>query len=100
MNSFFRLKPFIRDNKLYYILGILSLIGTNILQLFIPRLLGQLTDGLAGFQLTTMDLLRYIALIVGISIGIALTRFLWRIFVMGNARKLEFTLRNMLFQHL
>ncbi len=100
MGSFFRLKPFIRENKLYYILGILALVGTNILQLFIPRLLGQLTDGIAEYQVGYLDLIRYMALIVGISVLIAVCRFLWRIFVMGNARKLEYTIRNMLFRHL
>ena len=34
------------------------------------------------------------------SLLIAAFRYLWRIFVMGNARRLEYSLRRMLFGHL
>ncbi len=100
MKTFFRLKEFIRENKIYYILGILALIGTNSLQLIIPQLLGRFADSIAERQVDQGGIFIFIIVLLGLSLLIAFFRFLWRIYVMGNARRMEYTLRNMLFRHL
>jgi ATP-binding cassette subfamily B multidrug efflux pump len=72
----------------------------NIGQLFIPRLLGIMTDKISEEGLQHRDFLPYLGILVGLSLLIAAFRYLWRIFVMGNARRLEYSLRRMLFGHL
>lgn len=100
MGSFFRLKPFFTENRSYYFYGILALLVTNILQLRIPRLLGDFTDLLADGLVDQGGIVRFIGIILGLMAVITICRFLWRIYIMGSARRLEYTLRNMLFRHL
>ena len=100
MKTFFRLREFFRENKKYYILGILALIGTNTLQLIIPQLLGRFADMIADRQVEQQGILIFILVLMGLALFIAFFRFLWRMYVMGNARRMEYTLRNMLFRHL
>ncbi len=100
MGSFFRLKEFFRENKTYYILGVMALIATNSLQLIIPQLLGRFADSIAERQVDQRGILIFILILLGLALFIAFFRFLWRIYVMGNARRMEYTLRNMLFRHL
>lgn len=100
MKSFLRLKPFIIENKRYYIVGLIALIVINSMQLIIPKILGWITDYIASGQATMLDIFYFILLIIFLSTIIAVGRYLWRMNVMGNARRLEYTLRNMLFKHL
>ena len=44
MKELFTLRDFYKTNKWAYILGILWLLGTDLLQMITPRLLGQFTD--------------------------------------------------------
>lgn len=94
------LKDFFAKYWWRYVLGILTLILVDALQLVIPRILGNLTDTLGGGTLSPDGLKRYVLIILGISCGIAAGRFLWRIFITGTARLLDFELRNKLFAHL
>ncbi|HBN97123.1 MAG TPA: ABC transporter ATP-binding protein [Firmicutes bacterium] len=100
MRSFLRLKDFLSQHKRYYILGIGALLLTNLAQLVIPKMLGDLTNLVASGDFARGDLFRFILGFVGLSIGIAVFRYFWRINIMGTARRMEYTLRNMLFEHL
>jgi len=100
IRSFLRLKDFLSQHKRYYILGIGALILTNLAQLAIPKMLGGLTNLVASGDFSRGDLVRFILGFVGLSVAIAVFRYFWRINIMGTARKMEYTLRNMLFEHL
>ena len=100
IKSFLRLKDFLLEHKRYYFLGIGSLLLTNLAQLIIPKLLGNLTDLVASGDFARGDLLAFLVRFVLLSLVIALFRYYWRINIMGTARKMEYTLRNMLFEHL
>jgi len=100
IRSFLRLKEFILEHKRFYLLGIGALMMTNIAQLIIPKMLGNLTNLVASGDFTRGDLLGFIAMFVGLSILIAVFRYFWRTNIMGTARRMEYTLRNMLFEHL
>lgn len=100
LKNFLRLKDFFVKNKMYYIIGILFLIITDLLQLFIPRLLGNFTDLISDGSLERGDILFYISLITILALFIAIFRYLWRVYIFGTARRLEFELRNTLFKHL
>ncbi|KUO50267.1 MAG: hypothetical protein APF76_11180 [Desulfitibacter sp. BRH_c19] len=99
MRNFITLKNFFLENKKGYLIGVWWLIITNILQVSIPRVLGLTVDVIA--EVNSVNLLfTYILLIIFIAIGLAISRYLWRIYVVGIARKLEYYLRNRIFAHL
>ena len=99
MKNFLSLKDFFIENKRNYILGIIWLLGVDILQLIIPKILGAFTDDLSNQTLTSKGMLFYGALIVLIAFFMFLFRFLWRMYVMGAARFLEYKLRSDLYSH-
>ncbi len=100
MKHFATLKGFFVKNKWYYFWGIVWLLLVDIFQLVIPEVLRRFTDQLQANSLTRNDLLRYGFYVLLIGIGIAFFRFLWRIFIIGTSRRLEYELRNRLFSHL
>lgn len=99
-NTFRFLIPFLKENRINYFLGIIFLLGADILQLIMPKVLGILTDKLQSYQLNQNDFIYYIAIIFSVAIGVAICRFSWRMFIFGSSRKLEFSLRELLFKHL
>jgi len=100
MKSFLLLKSFFLANAWRYALGVFWLVIVNSAQLVIPYLLGQITDQIEAKEAVTTDLWRFAAYILAIAAVIVLCRFMWRIFIMGTARKLEYHLRDKLFSHL
>ncbi len=100
MKSFIILKNFVRDHKRQYIIGLFFLIGVNSLQLIIPKIMGTFADSISEQRVTQSDILKFIFIILGLALLIAFSRFIWRINIMGNARRLEYSLRNTLFGHL
>ncbi len=100
MKSFWLLKGFFRTHAWRYALGVVWLIMVNSAQLLIPYLLGHITDQIETRQVAAVDLWMFVGYIMGIALVVVSCRFLWRIFIMGTARKLEFYLRDMLFAHL
>ncbi|QUH21169.1 ABC transporter ATP-binding protein [Alkaliphilus sp. B6464] len=100
MKHFKRLKDFLIKNKWYYILGVLWLLIVDVLQLLVPEVLRRFTDDVSSGHLTRESLLRYGLYIIAIGISIAFFRFLWRMYIIGVSRRLEYELRNKLFTHL
>ncbi|SDF47817.1 ABC transporter ATP-binding protein [Sporolituus thermophilus] len=77
-------------------MGIIFLMVADILQLYIPRLIGNAIDHLA----TTDNALNRDLILLGVvTAAIALVRYLYREGIMGSARLLEFYLREQLYQH-
>lgn len=87
-------------HKRYYIAGVSSLIVVNTAQLVMPKMIGNLTDLIASGDFVRGDLVSFVLLFLGLALLIAVFRYAWRINIMGTARKMEYTLRNMLFEHL
>lgn len=83
-----------------YLLGILWLLGTDAAQLSIPWLLGHFTDRLKAGDLDRTGLLLYVGAIVALAVFTAVFRFLWRMFVFGTSRVIEYEVRDRLFRHL
>jgi ATP-binding cassette subfamily B multidrug efflux pump len=65
----------------------------------IPKLLGMFTDQLEQGKITSLQMLQYSGLIIVVAGLIVLFRFLWRWYIFGIARTLEYQLRNDLFAH-
>jgi ATP-binding cassette subfamily B protein len=94
------LLPFIREQRWLIIIGLVSLIIVNGLQLFIPRVIKWAVDDLTSLQISPSRLTEYGLIVVAIAVGMGLFRFVWRRCLLGNARRVEEGLRNRLFEHL
>lgn len=88
-----------RKYFLRYFIGIFFLISIDLAQLIPPKLVGHLTDTLAKGSATTSDIIKYIFYILIISIFISIGRYMWRIYIFGTARHIEYDIRNKLFKH-
>jgi len=86
--------------KWRYAIGVVTLLGTNLLQLVMPTQSGNFVNDLQKGVLTASGIWRYVALILGAGALIAFSRFVWRIFVFGTARHVERNVREALFAHL
>ncbi len=100
MKEFITLKGFFLQHKRRYLWGVLWLLGADSLQLVTPRLLGLFTDTLLVEQPNILQLRTYILIILLLALGIAVFRYMWRIYIIGASRMLEKYLRDKLFMHL
>lgn len=83
-----------------FLTGIASLTLVDMAQLSVPIVIQWIIDELtlesANFSLIT----RYSLYILGLGLFMAFFRLGWRYFIMGGARKIEYSLRNDFFKHL
>lgn len=100
MRNFKTIWPFIREHKWMYLFGFIWILVTDLFQLITPRILGNITDAFQGGMMSSQKLLLYTLIIIGIALGVAIFRFLWRWFIIGTSRKLEYHIRNQFFNHL
>ncbi len=94
------LEDFFRENKGYYILGILILIVVDTIQLFVPQVLRKGTDALQSGSISLRDLGKYSLIIVVLGLIMSVGRYFWRVYLFGSSRRLEYHLRDKLFNHL
>ena len=92
--------PFFRQYRLRLVIGFLSLLAVNGLQLVIPRIIKHAVDSLQTADVSQASLLRYGMMIFGLAVCIAIFRFGWRFMILGFSRHLEKDFRNWLFSHL
>jgi len=88
------LVPLFRKYRARILVGFLALLGVDLLQLLIPRVIKSAVDSLQYGGATSGSLFRQGILIVGFATGIAACRFGWRYLVLGFSRMLERDLRN------
>jgi len=100
LTNFKSLKYFFIEHKWAYILGVVWLIFVDVLQLILPEILRTFTDDLQANLIGRQEIFRYGLYMLIIGFLLAFFRFLWRIYIIGTSRKLEFELRNKLFSHL
>ena len=100
MRSFTFILQYVKKHKLKYFFGILTLFVVDFAGLFIPRLTGEITDGLTTHSLDWSKVKSYLIFIFLTGSIIALGRFLWRYFLFGASRSIEKELRNDMFAHL
>lgn len=100
MKSFSRLKSFFIKHKWSYALGIIWLLLVDVMQLIVPRIIGNLITDLQASVLDKGEILRYALYIIITGLVIGAGRYFWRIYINGNSRKLEYHLRKTLFEHL
>lgn len=100
MKSFFTLKEFVIKHKWSYVFGILWLLIVDFIQLLVPQILRNLTNDFQNNQLDSSSIIKYALLIIVTGVGISLGRYLWRIYILGTSRNLEYYLRDKIFNHL
>lgn len=83
-----------------YIGGLACLLAVDFVELYIPQLTGEITDGLTAGGFTGKMLLTDVLLIVGIATLVALLRLGWRVLMFGASRRVERDLRENLYQQL
>lgn len=100
MGQFQFMWQYIRRHRWQYIGGIITLFILDFANLYIPKVTGIITDGLAAHTLDMGGVLRNIGIILGIGFTLAVGRFLWRYFIFGAARSIEHEIRDNMFAHL
>lgn len=91
---------YIYNYRSKYLVGIFFLILVDMLQLIPPKLIGYITDSISRGTATKVLLLRYIGLIILIAFLMAIGRYIWRMYIIGTSRKVEYDMRNNYFKHL
>ena len=94
------IKPIIIENRFRIVIGLISLIIVDVLQLIIPRIIKTAVDSLTLYEASWNSLLRQALLIVAVAAFIGGFRYIWRRCLLGTSRHVEETLRNQLFGHL
>ncbi len=100
MNDLKYIKPYIKRYIPAYIFGITLLMVIDTLQLVTPLIIGNFTDTLMSGHLTAEKIPFYMFAVVGIAVLVAAGRFGWRMTIITTSKKLEYNLRNQIFEHL
>lgn len=100
MESFKSLKSFFKQHKWSYFWGVVWLIIVDLVQLLVPLVYKGLADDFDNNLLNLNGITRYSIYIVLTGLTIGLGRYLWRIYILGTSRTLEYYLRKKLFNHL
>lgn len=82
-----------------YLLGIAALVLVDYFQLEIPVLTGALIDGLDSGAFLRSDLVALVLELSLIAAVIVVGRFLWRLGIIGASRRIEYHIRNDMFNH-
>jgi ATP-binding cassette subfamily B multidrug efflux pump len=100
LKNFLPLKRYFIENRWRTVIGLVSLLVVDILQLLIPLVIKRVIDALTLKNATAGMLLHYGLIIMAIALGIAVLRYVWRYLLLGLSRKVEEGLRNRLYRHL
>ncbi len=78
MEQFRFIWQYIKRHKWQYLGGIITLFILDFANLYIPKVTGVITDGLAARTMDMDGVLRNIGIILGLGLTLAVGRFLWR----------------------
>ncbi len=89
---------------LAFLVGLAILVAVDWFQLEIPRIIKVIingVEGIEGFTLITSinQIWAPLLTILGIVVGMTVGRFLWRITLIGNSRRIETDIRSEMFKH-
>jgi len=104
MKSLFRLLPYLSKYKTTLLVGLLTVIVTNLFTVASPWIIGDAIDELKrGIETRTLrheDLMLYAGLIVGFALVAGIMLFLTRQTIIVVSRKIEYDLRNDFLAHI
>ncbi|MBN1131026.1 MAG: ABC transporter ATP-binding protein [Chitinispirillaceae bacterium] len=90
----------LRRHAFSLLLGFIVLIGVDLLQLVIPRIIQQTLDSLSNATYDQKLVVTNTLLILLFAGAMVLLRFLWRLFIVKPSRLIEERMRNDLFGHI
>jgi ATP-binding cassette subfamily B protein len=82
-----------------FLLGLVALVLVDWFQLEIPEVIRTIIDSLAAGTISKDELVTLALKMLGFAGIIVVGRFAWRIFILGASRKIEFDLRNSMYDH-
>ena len=91
--------PYIKSHRWPLVIGLLSLITVDFLQLMIPRVIKWAVDDMTLLTTDQGSLMRHAVVIAIMALCIGLFRYIWRRCLLGTARYLEADLRNRFMDH-
>lgn len=100
MKQFRFIWQYVKRHKWQYMGGIVTLFILDFANLYIPKVTGIITDGLADNSMDLQGVMKHIGYILGIGVTLAIGRFLWRYFIFGASRGIEHEIRDGMFEHL
>ena len=83
-----------------YMAGIIALAAVDLLNVYIPKFTGQITDGLKAGTIGMDGVWRLTGMIVALGAGMALGRLGWRYFIFGTSLSIQRDMQRSLFAHL
>ncbi|MTB36405.1 ABC transporter ATP-binding protein [Streptococcus uberis] len=90
---------FFKQEKVPYLIGILSLSLVALLNLIPPKIMGSVIDGITSGHLTKDDLLIQLIWLLLASIAMYVLRYIWRVCIFGTSYRLGRIMRFKLFDH-
>ncbi len=90
---------FLRKHRFTYIIGIMFMLSTSVIQPLFPRVLGNTFDLLKAGDFDPSLVNLHIIYILLITAGTFITTYMWRNLIIANARNLECHLREKLYDH-
>ena len=100
-SQFQNLQNYLRPYWFDLAIGTTALLAANILGTYIPSLIRVAVDGLGKVQsIDTSQIMNYVWLIVGLSSIMWIIRMTSRVWIFGIGRKVEFSLKQQIFEHL
>ncbi len=99
MEIFKKLNWFFNREKKSYAAGILALLFVAILNVFPSRIIGIVVDEIAQNALTPQILITWIVVLVLIAAAQYALRYIWRLNIWGNASRLQYIIRQRLYNH-
>ncbi|WP_214482374.1 ABC transporter transmembrane domain-containing protein [Bacillus sp. SM2101] len=99
MSVFKDLMWFFKKEKKSYIFGILVLCIVAMLELVAPKVIGIVVDHINDQTLSINLLLKWMLLLIAVTIIVYFLRLVWRMMIFGSSVKLARLLRNQLFEH-
>lgn len=91
------LRYYMKKYKWSYFIGIITLLIVDYFQMYIPQIIGQITDGISDGSMNSQGLLRMVGVMLVVTMVLVLGRIGWRYFIVGTSRKVETDIRKNLF---
>ena len=85
----------------YFFFGIIAVIAVDYIQFFIPELIGQIIDDLENGTVTYSNfqpLIKNVIWILVVGVSLFVGRFIWRICIFGESKKIQADLRYEMFK--
>jgi ATP-binding cassette subfamily B multidrug efflux pump len=95
-----RLWPYLRRHYRAYLIGALMLVATNLLMVWIPKLLSRMVELLDKDPIDLSLLLRLLLMVLAAAFAGGLARVANRLLIFNTGREIEYELRKALFGHM